>query len=129
MYYIFVESKYKLQNDFAQADISSGEPVFIELFRYFRIDGGQHDVVLRLKKSLCGQARSAHLWYEKLKNGLLERSFVVSKVDTSMFMSKIVIYLLYVNDCLFCTRSQSEIDNVIKSSRRMFPVTIGSNQK
>ena len=34
-------------NAFAQADIPSGEPVFIELTRDFKSDGGQHDVVLK----------------------------------------------------------------------------------
>ena len=34
-------------NAFAQADITSGEPVLIELPRDFKIDGGQHDVVLK----------------------------------------------------------------------------------
>ena len=32
----------------------------------FKSDGGQHDVVLKLKKSLYGQAEAARLWYEKL---------------------------------------------------------------
>ena len=68
-------------NAFAQADIPSGEPVFIELPRDFMSDGGQHDVVLRLKKSLYVQAKSARLWYKKLRNGLLERGFVMKKVD------------------------------------------------
>ena len=35
-------------NDFAQADIPSGEPLFIELPRDFISDGGQDDVVLKL---------------------------------------------------------------------------------
>ena len=43
-------------NTFAQKDIPSGEPVFIELPRDFRSDGVQCDVVLILKKSLYGQA-------------------------------------------------------------------------
>ena len=34
-------------NAFAKSDIPSGGPVFIELPRYFKIDGGQHDVVLK----------------------------------------------------------------------------------
>ena len=55
-------------NDFAQADIPSGKPAFIELPRYFNSDGGQHDVVLKLKKSLYDQAEAARLWYEKLRN-------------------------------------------------------------
>ena len=46
-------------NDFSQADIPSGEPVFIEPPRDFKSDGGQHDVVLKLKKSPYGQAEAA----------------------------------------------------------------------
>ena len=81
----------------------------------FKSDGGQHDVVLKLKRSLYGQAEAARLWYEKLRNGLLERGFVMRNVDPCMFMSKIVICVVYVDDCLFWARSQSEIDNVMKS--------------
>ena len=40
------------KNAFAEADIPSGEPVFVELPRYLKDDGGQHDVVIKLKKSL-----------------------------------------------------------------------------
>ena len=39
-------------NTFAQADIPSGELVFIKIPRYFKSDGRQNDVVLKLKKSL-----------------------------------------------------------------------------
>ena len=81
------------KNAFSQADIPSGEPVFIGLPMHFKSDGGQHDVFLKLKKSLYGQAEAAHLWYEKLRNGLLERGFVMSKVDPCLFMSKTVIVL------------------------------------
>ena len=102
-------------NAFAQADIPSRYPVFIELLRYFKSDGGQHDVVLKLKKSLYGQAEAARLWYEKLRNGLLERGFVMSKVDPCLFMSKTVICVVSVDDCLYWERSQSDIDNVMKS--------------
>ena len=51
-------------NAFAQVDIPSGEPVFIELPRYFNSDGGQDDVVLKLKKSLYGQAEASSLRYK-----------------------------------------------------------------
>ena len=101
-------------NAFDQADIPSGEPVFIEIPRNFKSDGGQRDVVIKLKKSLYGQAKAAHLWYEKFRNGLLERGFVMSKVDPFLFVSKTVICVLYVDDCIFWSRSKSEIDNVIK---------------
>ena len=53
-------------NYFYQADIPIGEPAFIELTRYFNSDGGHHDLVLKLKKSLYSQAEAAHLLYENL---------------------------------------------------------------
>ena len=109
------------KNAFAQVDIPIGEPVFIELPRDFKSDGGQHDVVLKSKKSLYGQAEAARLWYEKLRNGLLERGFVMSKVDPSLFMSKTVSFVVYVDDCLFWALSQSEIDNVMNYSKEDGP--------
>ena len=98
---VFQSQSIDFTNSFAQAYIPSGEPVFIELPRYFKSDGGQHDVVLKLKKSLYGQAKAARLWYEHLRNGLLERGFVMNKVDTCLFISKTVICVVYVDDCLF----------------------------
>ena len=56
-------------NDFSQVNITSGEPVFIEIPRYFKSDIVQGDVVLILKKILYGQAKSTRLWYEKFLNG------------------------------------------------------------
>ena len=88
-------------NAFAQADIPSGEPVFIELPRDFKSDGGQYDVVLKLKKSLYAQSKASRLRYEKLQNGLLELGFVMIKVDPCLFMSKTVICVVYVEYCFF----------------------------
>ena len=87
----------------------------------FKSDGGQHDVVIKLKEILYSQDEAASLWYEKLRNGLLERSFVTSKVDLCLFMSKTVIFVVYVDDCLFWACSQSEIKNVMKSFKEFGP--------
>ena len=38
----------------------------------------------------------------------------MSKVDPCLFMSKTVICVVYVDDCLFWARSQYYIDNVMK---------------
>ena len=48
-------------NAFSQADIPSGNPVFIELPRGFKSDGGQYDIVIRLRKILYGQAEAERL--------------------------------------------------------------------
>ena len=47
----FQSQSIDFTNDFAQADIPSGEPVLIELPRDFKSDGGQHDVVTKLRKA------------------------------------------------------------------------------
>ena len=91
-----------------------GGPVFIKLPRDYNIDGVKCDVVIRLNKSLYGQAKAARLWYEKLQFFLLERGFGMSKVDTCLFMSKTVICVVCVDDCIFWACSQYEIDNVMK---------------
>ena len=103
VYYSFISQSQNIDftNDFSQAYIPSGEPFFIELLRDFKSDGGQCDVVIRSKKILFGQAESARLWYEKLRNGLLERVFVTIKVASCLFVSKTVICVVYVDDCLF----------------------------
>ena len=102
-------------NAFAHAYIPSGEPVLIGLPRDFKSDGGQDDGVPKLKKSLYGQAETARLWYEELRNGLLESGFVMSNADPCLFMSKTVICVVYVDDCIFWARSQYEINNAMKS--------------
>ena len=48
-------------------------------------------------------------------NVLLDCGFVVIKVDTCMFMSKTVMFVLYVDDCIFWGSSQSNIDNLMNS--------------
>ena len=100
-------------NSFARAYIPSGEPVFVELPRYFSSDGGQCDVVLRLKKILYGQVENTRLWYEKFQFLLLCRGFLVSKLYPCMFMYKTVICVVYMDYCIFWALSQSEIDNVM----------------
>ena len=75
--------------------------MFIEITRDFRSDGGQHDVVFKLNKIIYGEAKSVHLWYEKFQNGLLQRGFVMRKVDPCLFMSKTVICVVYVHYCIF----------------------------
>ena len=67
----------------------------------FKSDGGQHDVVIKLKKIIYGQAEAARLWYEKLRNDFFGRGFVTSKVDPCLFMSNTVICVVYVDDFSF----------------------------
>ena len=44
----------------------------------------------------------------------------MSKVDPCLFMSKTVIYVVYVGDCLFWAHSKYDIDNVMNSFKEYF---------
>ena len=46
---------------------------------------------------------------------------MMRKVDPCLFMSQTVICVVYVDDCLFWARSQSDIDNVMKSFKKDGP--------
>ena len=69
------------------------------------------------------------LCYEKLKNGLLDRGFVMRMVDPHLFMSKTVFCVVYVDDCLFWEFSQSDIDNVMESFKEDGPSYHGEHSK
>ena len=43
---------------------------------------------------------------------------MMSKVDPCMFMTKTMICVVYVDNCLFWARSQSDIDNLTKSFKK-----------
>ena len=46
---------------------------------------------------------------------------MIITVDPCIFISKTVIFVVYVDDCLFWAHSQSEIDNVMKSFKEDGP--------
>ena len=46
---------------------------------------------------------------------------MISKVDPCMSMSKTVICVVYMDDCLFWSRSKSDIDNVMNSFKEDGP--------
>ena len=87
-------------NAFSQGYIPSGEPVFVKIPRGFKSDGYQHDIFVRLNKSLYGQSKKARLWYGFFLNSLLDCGLVVNKVDPCLFMSNTVIFVVYVFDFL-----------------------------
>ena len=70
-------------------------------------------MVHRSKKSIYGQYEAARLWYENFHNDLLDSVLVASKVDTYLFMSKTVMCVVYLYDCLFWARKKSDINNSV----------------
>ena len=62
--------------------------------------------ILWLNNSLYDQAEAPRLYYENLEEGLDKRRFTPRKVDPCMFISKTVIYVQYVENCLWFYHDQ-----------------------
>ena len=50
-----------------------------------------------------------------LKDALLERGFVESLSDPCVFISKNMVILVYVDDCILITKESSTMDSFIDS--------------
>eukprot|EP00957_Ditylum_brightwellii_P089948 6849895-Ditylum_brightwellii.AAC.1 len=72
-------------NAFAQSDMK-GESVYISPPPM--IGGFSRDKVLKLNKSLYGQADVPRMWYDNLRASLEARGFTACKVDPYLFISK-----------------------------------------
>ena len=102
-------------NAFAQATLE--KPVYLRPPARFRRDSWGSDPILKLNKSLYGQAEAPRLWYEKLSAGLTDRGFTASVVDPCLFISSKVICISYVDDCLWFYRNQKDMDDLLESFR------------
>jgi transposase InsO family protein len=69
---------------------------------------------IRLKRNLYGVKQAARNWYIHLKNGLLGRGFVQSKIDPCLFIRKDCLIVLYTDDCLVFANSDDTITDLCK---------------
>ena len=71
--------------------------------------------VLKLNKSLYGLKQGSLNWHNKLKDALINRGFVESISDPCLFISKDMIILVYVDDCILISKDDIAIPKFIKS--------------
>ena len=73
--------------------------------------------VLKLNKSIYGLCESPSNFFNFLKKNLEKSGFKQSSNDPCLFISPTVICLVYVDDCLFFSKSQKHIDESIEAIR------------
>ena len=72
--------------------------------------------LLKLKKNVYGLKDAGRTWHEHLKQGLLDRHFVQSKVDPCIFYKGTLILLIYVDDVIcFLLESNFPVRGLIQS--------------
>jgi hypothetical protein len=100
---------------FVHADLK--DDVYVRMPRLFERPG----YVYKLKKSLYGLRQAPLNFFLYLKEGLEARGFKQSTYDPCLFVSEKVICLCYVDDCLFFSKNEADIDEVIESLQRPEP--------
>jgi hypothetical protein len=99
------------------------EEVFMEQPQGFvHLDFPNH--VCKLAKSLYGLKQAPRAWFQRLSEALLDRGFVGSKVDTSLFLfhgSTVHIFLLvYVDNIIVTGNNFPAINTLISSLQAEF---------
>jgi hypothetical protein len=108
----WITSQVDNTNAFAQAELK--EEVYMESPKYFAPGNGT-DMVLHFIKSLYGLKQSPKTFFEKLRDGIVQRGFVQSIHDPCLFMKKDLICVIYVDDTIFAGPDATKIQEVIKS--------------
>ena len=107
----WVTKQVDYTNAFAQAVLN--EEVYIESPRGFQIKDGKD--VLKLNNSLYGLRQAPKTFYEKLRDGLLERGFQQSMIDPCLFLKEQMICLIYVDDTIITGPDPDAIESLIQS--------------
>jgi hypothetical protein len=100
---------------FPQADLEI--LVFIELSIGFDTQDNEERrfYVLKLNKSLYRLKQAGYNWFAKLSNGLQNRGFVQSSINSCVFFGPGCIVLAYVEDCIIIGDSMDRIKKLIQS--------------
>lgn len=102
---------------FPQADLDVD--VWMELPVGFDPEGisqnQSRQFVLKLNANLYGLKQASFNWFEKLKQGLLDRNFVPSKIDPCVYLKNGMIVLCYVDDCIIIGNKMKDINDFVYS--------------
>eukprot|EP00957_Ditylum_brightwellii_P130342 9942928-Ditylum_brightwellii.AAC.1 len=79
------------------------------------MSGFPRNKVLKLNKSLYRQVDAPRMRYNKLRDSLEARGFTACKADPCLFIFKKVVYIVYVDDCLWFARDRKDIDALLMS--------------
>ena len=91
-------------------------------------DDKKPDHVYKLKKSLYGLKQAHRAWYERLRDFLLSKGFIMGKVDTTLFTKKIgkdlFVLQIYVDDIIFGSTNQDFCEEFGKMMANEFEMSM-----
>ena len=82
----------------------------------------------KLKKALYGLKQAPRAWYERLRDFLLSKGFMMGKVDTTLFTKKIgkdlFVLQIYVDDIIFGSTNQDYCEEFGKMMANEFEMSM-----
>ena len=119
----FVHADIDLPPDYDMMSPEEKEKVgvFVEMPRGFPQPG----MVLKLKKSLYGLRQAPRNHFQNCRDCLEAIGFTQAiNVDPCLFISDSVICLVYVDDCLFFAKNQTDIDTAVERLKGHFKLEV-----
>ena len=105
----------------------NNEKVYVEQPPGFE-DNKKSNHVYKLKKALYGLKQEPRAWYERLRDSLLSKGFMMGKVDTTLFIEKIVkdlfVLQIYVDDIIFGSTNQDFCEEFGKMMANEFEMSM-----
>ena len=84
--------------------------------------------VYKLKKALYGLKQAPRAWYERLRDFLLSKGFIMGNVDTTIFTKKIekdlFVLQIYVDDIIFGSTNQDFYEEFRKTMANEFEMSM-----
>jgi hypothetical protein len=103
------------------------EEVYVEQPPGFE-DDKKSNHVYKLKKTLYGLNQAPRVWYERLRDFLLSKGFMMGKVDTTLFTKEIgkdlFMLQIYVDDIIFGSTNQDFYEEFRKMIANEFEMSM-----
>jgi hypothetical protein len=84
--------------------------------------------VYKLRKALYGLKQAPRAWYERLRDFLFSKGFIMGKVDTTLFTKKIgndlFVLQIYVDDIIFGSTNQYFCEEFGKTMKNEFEMSM-----
>ncbi len=102
---------------FPQAELDVNIWMYLPIGFQVHTENESKCYILMFNKSLYGLKDASLNWFEKLKQGLIDRGFHPSAIDPCLYFKKGMIIITYVDDCITISNSMKDINNIVKSMK------------
>jgi hypothetical protein len=118
---------YQIDIKSAFLNITIKEEVYVEQPLDFK-DEEYPNHVYKLYKAFYGLKQAPRVWYECLRNFLIENGFRIGKADSTLFTRKmgkdLFVCQIYVHDIIFCFTKKSFCDEFTKIMTDRFEISM-----